>query len=89
MNFTKFPSLENPDAYFWKISTYPCLRLRPHPPRLIAPYPVAAPLVAGFFIIFCFDYIRNAFLTLGRILGRRKREEMMEKEFARRRIKNQ
>lgn len=38
---------------------------------------IAAPLVAVFFVLFCSSYIKNAFATAGRVLGRKRREDMV------------
>lgn len=37
----------------------------------------AAPMVVGFFVVFCSSYIKNAFATAGRVLGRKRREDMV------------
>jgi hypothetical protein len=37
----------------------------------------AGPLCVVFFVVFCSGYIKNAFKTAVRVLGRKRREEMV------------
>lgn len=69
-------ALENPDAYFWKISEYPIISavVVAHIDNF---HLAAAPMVVGFFIIFCSSYIKNAFATAGRVFSRKRREDMV------------
>jgi hypothetical protein len=71
-------------AYFWKVGeSLSALKWHfcsLHTPltRLCSPR-TAAPLTVAFFLVFCYGYIVNGFRIIARKIGRKRREEMLQK----------
>jgi hypothetical protein len=71
----RFPEIERSVSYFWSISEYQAHQNAAQ--YLTLHLPTAGPVVGIFFVLFCYEWIWNAMKTAGRVLARRRREEMV------------